>query len=341
VTHPRQVPSRRNVVLISAIGVVVFLGVLALIGKAAHYDEVLNAFEAADGRWFPILLGGEVLAFAGYAMAYRGSARTHGGPQLPFFLAARIAAMSNAGAVVGMGFGGLAVDYWALQRAGETRLGAAARVLALNTLEWAVLGGAAAAAATAELVGAGDGGPTELQLGWVAAVAAAYVPAALLTSPGRAARIARWGHRGRVHELLATVIAGVVLVREILVRPLHHREAVLGAVFYWGGLLASLWGALRAFGFSLGVTALVLGFATGYAASMLPLPIGGVGGIDAAMTFSLHFVGVPLATAIAGVLAYRVFTFWLPLVPAAVAGATVSGVRSQLPRVQRADTVAG
>ncbi len=34
------------------------------------------------------------------------------------------------------------------------------------------------------------------------------------------------------------------------------------------------------------------------------------------MTFALVWVGVPLAPALAGVLLYRLFNFWLPIVPA-------------------------
>jgi uncharacterized membrane protein YbhN (UPF0104 family) len=214
-------------------------------------------------------------------------------------------------------------------------------VLALNTLEWAVLGGGAVVAGAAELAGISDGAPRSLQLAWPAAVVPAWSLAALLSSPAHASRIAGWGERGRLRGLLASAIDGVVLVRDMLGRPLRHREAVAGTILYWAGLMAALWGSLRAFGVELGLSALVLGFATGYAASMLPLPIGGVGGIDAALTFALHLVGVPLASAVTGILAYRVFTFWLPLVPATAAGATLSGVRAQLPQVQRAGTLTG
>jgi uncharacterized membrane protein YbhN (UPF0104 family) len=34
------------------------------------------------------------------------------------------------------------------------------------------------------------------------------------------------------------------------------------------------------------------------------------------MTFALVWVGLPLAPALAGVLVYRLFNFWLPIVPA-------------------------
>jgi uncharacterized membrane protein YbhN (UPF0104 family) len=66
---------------------------------------------------------------------------------------------------------------------------------------------------------------------------------------------------------------------------------------------------------------------------MLPLPVGGAGTIDAAMTYALTLVGVPLAPALLAVVAYRLFTFWLPLLPAFAAGVTLKDLRERLPQV--------
>jgi hypothetical protein len=51
---------------------------------------------------------------------------------------------------------------------------------------------------------------------------------------------------------------------------------------------------------------------SGYVATALPLPGGGSGGIEAALAFSLHAVGVPLAPALLGVLVYRFFHLLAP-----------------------------
>lgn len=53
-----------------------------------------------------------------------------------------------------------------------------------------------------------------------------------------------------------------------------------------------------------------------YLGAAAGFPVFGAGGVDAAMVFSLSAVGVPLGTALLGVFAYRVATYWLPLVPA-------------------------
>ncbi len=47
----------------------------------------------------------------------------------------------------------------------------------------------------------------------------------------------------------------------------------------------------------------------------LPIPLIATAGVDAATTLLLHVVGVPLDIALVGVVAHRVFAFWLPIVP--------------------------
>jgi len=52
---------------------------------------------------------------------------------------------------------------------------------------------------------------------------------------------------------------------------------------------------------------------------ILPLPLWGVGGVDAATTYALTAVGTPLAPALVAVGVYRLFAFWAPTIPALVA----------------------
>jgi uncharacterized protein (TIRG00374 family) len=93
---------------------------------------------------------------------------------------------------------------------------------------------------------------------------------------------------------------------------------------YWVGNLFCLWAALRSVGETLPLSELTLAFATGHAATILPLPLGGVGGVDAAMTYALTAVGVPLAPALVAVAVYRLFSFWAPTIPALGALALLS-----------------
>jgi uncharacterized membrane protein YbhN (UPF0104 family) len=67
------------------------------------------------------------------------------------------------------------------------------------------------------------------------------------------------------------------------------------------------------------VTAVVVGYATGYALTRRTLPLGGAGAVEALMPFALVWVGYGLPAAVLAVFAYRIFNLWLPLGPAIVA----------------------
>ena len=49
-------------------------------------------------------------------------------------------------------------------------------------------------------------------------------------------------------------------------------------------------------------------------ASISPTP-GGLGAMEAALVAGLTAVGAPTGPAVAGVLAFRLLTFWLPILP--------------------------
>jgi uncharacterized membrane protein YbhN (UPF0104 family) len=156
---------------------------------------------------------------------------------------------------------------------------------------------------------------------WLVLIPSFFLAAARVSSPSRRERRVREG--GRLRRALAVAVAAVSLVRKLASRPAANAGTLAGAALYWAGDGVCLWAALRAFGVEAAVPALVLAYATGYVAMLLPLPTGGVGGVDAAMTFALTAVGVGLAPALLGVFAYRLVSVWLPTVPGAIAFATL------------------
>jgi uncharacterized membrane protein YbhN (UPF0104 family) len=89
---------------------------------------------------------------------------------------------------------------------------------------------------------------------------------------------------------------------------------------YWAGEVFVLWVCLAAFTRDTpSVTAVVVGYATGYALTRRTLPLAGAGAVEALLPFALTWVGYGLPAAVLAVFAYRVFNLWLPLGPAAVA----------------------
>jgi uncharacterized protein (TIRG00374 family) len=107
-------------------------------------------------------------------------------------------------------------------------------------------------------------------------------------------------------------------------RQLATDRALLGratgwAVVVWLADGASLWIFLAALGVFTAPDGLLIAFGLANVSAAIPLTPGGVGVYEAVLTSSLVGFGVPRAEAIIGVMAYRLFAFWLPIPIGAVA----------------------
>jgi uncharacterized membrane protein YbhN (UPF0104 family) len=326
----------RRPVLVLVVPTALALGAIAGLADVAGADRIDRAARHLHPVWLVLCFFGELVAYAGYVLAVRDTAKVDQGPKLSFGHSIR--------AVVG-GFGvfaatrtsgGFAVDYWALRTAGEDREGAVARVLALGALEYAILAPAALCAAIAILVD-GEQISLGLTLPWLAVIPGALV-AIWLTSPKRAARYARHSpNAGPVREGFAHSIAGLSMLRRMLLAPpREHGLGLLGTAAYWAGDIACLWGALQLFGNPrLSIPALIIGYATGYVLTRRSLPAGGAGVVEIALTFALHWVGFPFVRALLGVVVYRLFNLWLPIVPALAVLPDVDELRRDFDQAER------
>jgi uncharacterized membrane protein YbhN (UPF0104 family) len=342
---------RKKALLSVVLGLVFVVAAVAGIGQITSFHQMVEALHQADTKWFPVCLLGEVLAYVGFIAAYRDVASVDGGPRFPLWTATRVVAIGFGAYALGTSAGSLGLDYWALHRAGETPQAALRRVLALNSVEWMVLGIYACLAAVIVAAGGGSA-PLPMVVAWLVVVPACLLAAAWVSSPRRGNRftsLARehvrlgraprtwlpwiW-HGGRA--VVAASIGGVVIVRHLLAKWRTHLGGVLGFVVFWAGDITTLYAALRAFDVHPSVPALVLAYSTAYVVTMLPLPAGGSGGIEAGLAFSLHAVGIPLAQALVATLVYRFFTLWLPLLPAALAATQVRTLDHELPLLSRA-----
>jgi len=142
----------------------------------------------------------------------------------------------HAATVVAAGFGaffsasaagGFKVDYWALRHAGASRRDALTRVLGLGTLEYAVLAPAAMSprsrcSPTRATMPALD------DLAWLAVVPAppSRPGSPSLTEP-TAGAISR--HHGRLRRAVAHSVAGLSILRRLLVQPARARHGIVGA----------------------------------------------------------------------------------------------------------------
>lgn len=307
-------------------------GVWLLIGEAANWSHLLHALRRVGVWWLVLAVFGSALGYLGYAALLRVFSSVAGGPRPPLSVALRVTVIIFGASVVATSAGRLGSEYWALRRMHERPPQAWARVLAINTALWIFLAAFAGAGALAVLAGAGHA-PEWLALVWLAVPLGAAVPAAYLSSPARHHLSADRG--GKIRRTVAAALRGLVLIRRVGRRPALAGRSALGGALIWGGELVTLWAALRAFGVDIGYGPLVIGYATGFASSMLPLPAGGAGGVDAASAYALTLVGVPLGPALLATFVQRVCTYWLPLVVAIVAARSVKRLSAALAAVYR------
>ena len=70
------------------------------------------------------------------------------------------------------------------------------------------------------------------------------------------------------------------------------------------------------------------------------LPAGGAGLVEIALTFALHWVGFPFVRALLGVVVYRLFNLWLPILPALATLPAVNELRAELRVTEEAEAEA-
>jgi uncharacterized membrane protein YbhN (UPF0104 family) len=305
-------------------GALLVVGIVLLISKIAGYTGFVDRLRAAELGWLLLCPVGEAIAYAGYVMLLRALGAYGGGPRLGRWLALRtvFASLGATRMVAAAGAGGIAILYWAYRRAGCARHEAIVRVLGLDILAFAVFGAAIWLAALAVELGRGSA-PTLMTLVWLVVIPVCVAGAIVLVAAVGPREPFAAPAESRLRRGLDDVAGGLVVVRRLVAHPVANRTAVAGAFLYWFGDIFCLWAGLRAFDVWIGASALVLAFATGYVAIALPLPTGGVGGVDAAMTLSLIWVGVPVSAALLGVFTYRFFSFLLPTLPGIAALSTL------------------
>ena len=106
-----------------------------------------------------------------------------------------------------------------------------------------------------------------------------------------------------------------------------NRRVLAGSVGYWAFDNAVLWATFHAFGLSLPLTVILMGYLIGQLGGLRPIP-GGVGGIDGGLIGTLIVYGAPAAGTATAVLGYRVILLWLPLI---VGGIAFAALRRDMP----------
>jgi uncharacterized membrane protein YbhN (UPF0104 family) len=306
VSELRNHPLKLTLLAFALAGLAV-VAIAAAFGFAAFAD----AWKDLHPSWLALTVGAELLAMPAYAIAYRVLARIDDGPQLPLALVMRVVVAGFGPFAAG---GGFALDKRVLHATENDERQATVRVLGLGALEWALLAPAAWVSAVALLVRGHPRAMPSLLWPWALVVPIGFALGLWLAAPGRSERIAGEEH-GKLRAAFGRALRGVGILHS-LVRDPQCFVAVVGAALYWTLDIASFYGAIRFIGLQPNIGETILAYATGYALTRRSMPLGGAGATEALMTFSLHWVGQPVPSALAAVVVYRVFNFVLPSVPA-------------------------
>jgi uncharacterized membrane protein YbhN (UPF0104 family) len=322
--------------------VLVSLGLLyAVLPQLAAVKHTLDRLNDGDVWWIAVAVVLEVLSIASYIAIFKGVHVPPGSPigvrESYLIMMAGLAATRLFAAG---GAGGVAVTAWALRRSGMERREVAQRMIAFLVLIYGVYMVAMIVCGVGLYLGVFAGeNPFAITIGpaIVGAVAIlAFVAIALVPEDlGQRLDAARDGLEGAVDgkglngaavhppgrwlRWLAAgpaSLSGGVRYAWSLLR--HPEWALAGTIGWWGFNIGVLYASFRVFGEAPPPAVLVQAYFVGMLANLLPLP-GGIGGVDGGMIGALAAFGVNVGIAVPAVLTYRLFAFWLPSIPGAIA----------------------
>lgn len=315
--------NRRRVIFGVLLTLAAIGGLYFLIPKLAGLNQTWGHLSRGD----PVLLGVaavlELISVAGYAVLF-ATVFGRGMPRIDWRASVKIplAGIAAIRLLAAAGAGGVAVTVWALRRAGMAPGVIACRIVASYVLQYSVYLGALVVCGLGLRVGLFSGGgsvaltliPALLSAAAIVLVASmAFVPQdfrrRLEQLAQRRGRVGRWS--ARLASVPDAIGSGVRTAISLL---RARRIGLVGALIYWGADIAVLGLSFRAFGNTLPLAVLIMGYFLGTLGSLLPLP-GGIGGVEGGMIGAFAAFGVPGGQAVVGVLAYRAISFWLPTLP--------------------------
>jgi undecaprenyl-diphosphatase len=287
----------RNILTLGALLLATYL----LLPQFGEFSNFVDALKDADYVWLGLALVAGAMTFFGAALSISGSVLAPLAYGRVYY--AQLAS-SFANKITPAGLGGMGVNVRFLQRSG-VKQGDAVGAVALNGTVGFVVHIVALVFFAVVLKRTGIP-KVSVPNGWVLLVAIVVILAIV--------GIVLETSYGRKHLLLPTERT-VHDLRAVVRRPTKAVQLFGGAIIVLWSYIIALALALTAFHANaswLDVAAVYLGGSA--VASAAPTP-GKVGAVEAALIAGLTAVGVASGPAVAGVLAFRLVTFWLPILP--------------------------
>lgn len=324
---PRMQMTRDKALLLGLFVVSVIAFMYFVLPELSDVRDTWGRLGDGDVFWIVMALVFQILAMASYILIFQGvhvppdSVITYRESYLITMAGLAATRLFAAG-----GAGGVALTAWALRRSGMPRREVAERMLAFLVLLYGVYMAAMIICGLGIYVGLFNG-PKTFALTLLPAVIATVlilITLAIGLVPGDLERrLDRWKPKNShlaalVRRLAAAPASASGGVRFAITKLRHPDAAMVGTVTWWAFNIAVLYAAFRAFGDAPPIAVLVMGYFVGLLGNLLPLP-GGVGGVDGGMIGAFVAFDEPASTAFLAVFVYRLFAFWLPSVPGAIA----------------------
>jgi undecaprenyl-diphosphatase len=287
----------RTVLMVATLGVAVYL----LLPQVGELHETLDALKSAQWGWLVAAVLASVLSYIGAGIGMLGAVAEH-------LALLRTTLVQVAGSFANRftpgSLGGMGVNMRYLQREGID-VPVAVAAIGLNGVAGVFVH---VTLLIAFSIAVGHHGLPDVHLpdGWLVLVVVALVLAAL----GLVLRSASM--RARVADSARHVGRELVAVLRTPTKALALFGGSLLVTFTYMGALAA---SLAAFGADVHLVRIGFVYLAGAAVSSAAPTPGGLGAMEAALVAGLTAVGVPSGQAIAGVLTFRLATFWLPTLP--------------------------
>jgi uncharacterized protein (TIRG00374 family) len=320
--------TRRTVILGGLFVILCIVFLTAVLPQLAGLGDTWKQVKDGDPLWLIVAGAFTALSFGGYVMLFQG-VYVRDGFRLTAVESYQItmAGLAATRVFAAGGAGGIALTAWALRQAGMPKRAVADQTLAFLVLTYGVymaavvLGGFGLYFGI--LPGSEDWAITLLPA-IIGLIAFAIALLASLTPTDLQKRLEGYasshGRIGRLAQEAANLPAAISSGIRISVQLVRTGDlALVGSIAYWGFNIAILWASFKAFGEAPPWAVIVMGYFVGMLANLLPLP-GGVGGVDGGMIGAfVAFGGESKDSIVVAVLTYRLFAFYLPTLPGAVA----------------------
>ncbi|MEA2844542.1 MAG: hypothetical protein QOJ69_2213, partial [Actinomycetota bacterium] len=287
----------RTVLLVAVLGIALYV----LLPQVGDFKDSFKAIVHADPPWLVGAVLASILTYAAAAMQLQGAVPE----RLNLLHTVEMGlASSFANRLTPASVGGVATNIRYLQRCGLEYAEAGSSYVLNSATGLAVH--LFLLVCSGVVVGKRGVGAVKLPSGWVLLVAVA-VGLALVGLVVRLPRV-----RTKVLPPLRQAGGGL---RRVLMQPAQLARLFGGAVGVTGLYIAAFDLSLRAVGVHEPIAQVMFVYLGGAAiAAAAPTP-GGLGAMEAALTAGLTAVGVAAAPALAGVLTFRLATYWLPILP--------------------------